>query len=143
MEQLVISPAEWRVMRIAWSKKAVTSKEVEALLAPATGWKVATVKTLLRRLVQKGALAAERQGRAFVYRPQVGEQETINQAVEDLFASICQMRAGAALVDVVDQIPLSKQDITNLQAALNRRAATAPERVTCNCLPDETDCDCD
>ena len=53
------------------------------------------------------------------------------------------MRARAALVDVVDQIPLSKQDITDLQAALTRRLATAPERVTCNCLPDQVDCDCD
>ena len=39
MNGLEITPAEWQVMRIVWSKQAVTSTEVIRLLAPSTGWK--------------------------------------------------------------------------------------------------------
>lgn len=143
MDELAITPAEWRVMRIAWSKKAVTSTQVIQILTPMMGWKDATVKTLLRRLVKKGALTATKHGRAFIYRPAVEEQATIDQAVDDLFSGICQMRAGEALIYAVQQVPLTKADIQTLQTLLAKKAKSAPDQVPCNCLPDNEGCNCD
>ena len=135
MNGLEITPAEWQVMRIVWSKQAVTSTEVIRLLAPSTGWKEATIKTLLRRLVAKGALATERDGRAFIYRPLVAEQATIDQALTGLLAEICQRHVGAALLHAIETVPLSQTDIANLQASLERKVTTAPAKLPCNCLP--------
>lgn len=143
MNELEITPAEWRVIRIVWSKKAVTSSQVIEFLAPLMDWKDATVKTLLRRLVEKGALTATKQGRAFIYRPAVEEQATIDQAVENLFSGICQMRAGDALIHAMKQVPLSKNDVHALQALLAEKAKAAPEQVPCNCLPGDEMCNCD
>lgn len=78
-EKMEISPAEWQVMRIAWTLQKVTSSQVIEILQRKKNWKPATVKTLLRRLVQKKALVTTKQGRYFIYQPCVQEQETIDR----------------------------------------------------------------
>jgi BlaI family penicillinase repressor len=68
---LHISDAEWRVMQAVWDRKAATAGEVIAAVGEAAGWRHRTVRTLLARLVDKGALAAEADGNRYVYRPRV------------------------------------------------------------------------
>ena len=142
MKRQDITPAEWRIMRVIWSKPGITSTEICRRLGPVMDWKEATVKTLLRRLVAKGALATAKQGRGFTYTAQIGEQATIDEAVGGLFSDICQHHAGQALASVVADLPMSKADIDRLQEILAAKRATAPEKVPCNCLPDEQDCEC-
>lgn len=130
-----ISPAEWQVMRIAWTMQKVTSAQVIEILQQKMDWKPATVKTLLRRLVQKKALATTKQGRYFIYQPCVEEQSTMNMAADDLFSSICEMHVGKTLAHVIAEHQLSKDDISNLQQILEEKKHSAPETVECNCVP--------
>jgi CopY/TcrY family copper transport repressor len=134
-KDLQITPAEWRVMRIVWTLDETTSREVTEILQRKVDWKAATIKTLLHRLVTKSALTTTRQGRAFIYRPAVAEQETMCQAADDLFQNICERRVGRTLNHVLNQVELSKTDIENLQATLDKKLATAPDEVQCNCVP--------
>ncbi|MFT7721809.1 MAG: BlaI/MecI/CopY family transcriptional regulator [Roseateles sp.] len=64
-----ISEAEARVMQQLWQHAPQAADEIAAALGPQQGWQPATVKTLLNRLLQKGALTAERDGRRFLYTP--------------------------------------------------------------------------
>ena len=57
-----ISEAESVVMEILWARHPRTSEEVVAALADAQDWQEATIKTLLNRLLNKGAISAERMG---------------------------------------------------------------------------------
>lgn len=66
---LEITPAEWQVMRVVWSLRQTTSSQIIEILQKKVDWKPATIKTLLRRLVDKKALSATRQGRGFIYEP--------------------------------------------------------------------------
>ena len=132
-----ISPAEWQVMRIIWTLKEATSSQVIEILQRKVDWQAATIKTLLHRLVKKGALKTIRNGRAFIYQPLVKEQATMNDAVDQLFASICQMHAGQSLIHVIQHTELSKADIADLQALLTEKAKTAPKMVDCDCVPGE------
>lgn len=134
---LEITPAEWQVMRIVWTLGETTSNQIITILQRKVDWKPATVKTLLRRLVAKGALSTTRQGRSFIYRPFVAEQSTMNQVADDLFNSICEHCVGQTLNHVVDQAILSQDDIKRLQQTLKEKMATAPETVQCNCVPGE------
>ena len=102
-EQMDISPAEWRVMRVAWTLGQVTSAQVIDALKQRVDWKPATIKTLLRRLVKKGALKTTQEGRAFIYTPLIPEQNTMDQAVDQLFDAMCQMRAGKTIRHLVDR----------------------------------------
>ena len=134
---LEITPAEWQVMRIVWTLGETTSSQIITILQRKVDWKPATVKTLLRRLVGKGALSTTRQGRSFIYRPLVKEQATMDQVADDLFNSICEHCVGRTLDHVVDQATLSKTDIERLQQTLAAKLATAPDQVQCNCVPGE------
>ena len=74
-----ISEAEFEVMKIVWKSAPVNTNEITERLQKTTSWSPKTIQTLIRRLVAKGALAYEKQGRVFVYTPLVGEQEYLNQ----------------------------------------------------------------
>lgn len=132
--ELQISPAEWQVMRVVWTRGSVTSTELTHLLADSTGWQSATVKTLLRRLVKKGFVATTRHGRAFQYTPLVKERETMEKMADQLFDSLCAHQQGATLAEVVKHVTLSKSDIANLQTILADKETTAPQEVACNCI---------
>lgn len=135
-----ITPAEWRVMRIIWTLGSGTSREITGLLQQQVDWKAATIKTLLHRLVDKGALATERQGRAFVYRPLVEEQSTMCDAADQLFDQFCAHCVGQTITHVVERLPLSKENIKQLQTILNEKTRTAPATVACDCIPGKCNC---
>lgn len=135
-----ITPAEWRLMRVIWTRGETTSTALIKTMTKEVNWKPATVKTLLRRLVQKGALSTTRKGRAFIYRPLVEEQAMMDQAADDLFGAFCQHRVGHVLQHVITQKELSKSDIAKLQEMLAQKAKTAPDEVPCDCLPGQCDC---
>lgn len=51
-----ISDSEWTVMESLWESSPQTASEVSRALRATTGWADNTVRTLLTRLVEKGAL---------------------------------------------------------------------------------------
>ena len=51
-----IAESEWAVMEVLWESSPLTATEVAKTLRPATNWAKNTVRTLLTRLVEKGAL---------------------------------------------------------------------------------------
>ena len=119
--EMDISPAEWRVMRVVWTLGQATSTQVTEALAQRADWKPATITTLLRRLVQKGALKTTQQGRAFIYTPLIPEQDSMDQAVDQLFDAMCQMRAGKTIIHLLERSVLSQKDIATMQAILTEK----------------------
>src|SRR5467141_1518731 len=70
-----ISDAEWVVMRALWHIGPMTTNQVVDALGDSTHWKPKTIHTLLSRLVRKGALEFQRQGREYLFRPLVTAAE--------------------------------------------------------------------
>lgn len=71
-------------MEVVWEEPPVTASQVAASLGEAESWKPQTVKTLLARLVKKGALRSETDGNRFLYFPTI-ERETAVMAETDSF----------------------------------------------------------
>jgi BlaI family transcriptional regulator, penicillinase repressor len=69
-----ISDAEWDVMEVVWALGSATPAEVIERVAEARGWSHRTVRTLLSRLVEKGALRREGDGARSVYRAVVSRR---------------------------------------------------------------------
>ncbi len=65
----MISAAERHVMDVLWDKSPATAEQIADVLCPVHDWAPATIKTLLNRLLNKGAIEANRIGRKFHYRP--------------------------------------------------------------------------
>jgi BlaI family penicillinase repressor len=74
-----ISEAEWAVMRALWEHGASTASQVIQRLADITNWKPKTIKTLLGRLVNKGALGYQKEldSRGYVYHSLVSEADCV------------------------------------------------------------------
>jgi predicted transcriptional regulator len=56
-------------MEVLWSGSPRAAEDVVAALSDQQQWQVATIKTLLNRLLKKGAVRAEKEGRRFLYSP--------------------------------------------------------------------------
>ena len=130
----LITDAEWEVMRVVWTLKETSSAKIVKVLSNKTDWSSSTIKTLIRRLVKKGALQISSKGRIYLYKATISEQSAMNNALFDLFSHLCHKKAGKALLNLIQRIDLSKQDIISLQKILDDKLKVAPEELACNCL---------
>ena len=74
-KNLSISESEWKVMKILWEKPDLTLKEIAASLDE-TDWSYTTIRTLVTRLMEKGAISADKSSsNNFRYYPAVSESE--------------------------------------------------------------------
>lgn len=137
-EQVKISDSEWEVMRVLWTLGQSDAQEINRLLSDEMGWKLATVKTLLGRLVKKEVVATEQSGKKFIYRPTVSEAETVRSATENLFSHICAKRIGGTIADLITESELTAADIEKIQQALSEKQPVA--EISCNCIPGQCEC---
>jgi BlaI family penicillinase repressor len=121
MAEINISAAEWQVMHVVWEQKAATAAEVIAALASATGWRHRTVRTLLARLVEKGALAAEAQGNRYVYRPLVSRNACVRQESRSFLEKVFSGDVGELLVHFVRGTQISQEQIEELKRLLDEK----------------------
>lgn len=129
-----MSDAEWSVMRIFWTLGSGTSKDAILYLKRKTAWKEATVKTLITRLQKKEFLKADESTRPYVYSPMIAENEAIHQNVNRLFNSLCCMKKGKAIEDLISSSEISQGDIDDMISLLEKKKQTAPDHVKCDCL---------
>ena len=73
-KEINISESEWTVMEYLWNNPLVTITEIRKALS-ANGWSDSTIKTLVRRLVSKNAIAINDEGATFRYYPLISQQE--------------------------------------------------------------------
>ena len=114
-----ISEAEHQVMEALWAADApLTAAEVAERVDPARGWSDRTVKTMLARLLAKGALAHAEDGRRYLYRPAVARADYVagesSRLVDRLFGG----RAAPLVAHLAERNALSDADITELEALL-------------------------
>ncbi|WP_024620862.1 CopY/TcrY family copper transport repressor [Metaclostridioides mangenotii] len=135
-----ISPAEWEIMRVVWAKGETTSKEVFNILNEKTDWKNTTVKTLLKRLVEKDMLTTEKVGNKFIYTPLVEQKKSVQNVTDDLLAKLCVTKVGNLIETIIADSDLSFDDIDRIEELLKEKRKTAVETVMCNCTPGQCKC---
>ncbi len=121
-----ISTAEWRVMHEVWQFQPVSSATIIARLSESTDWTPGTIKTLLHRLVQKGALEFQRKGNRYLYRACVSEYQCMDDASDQLLHTIFHGRPIPMLTYLVQSSRLSGSEIEVLQQTLARIKADLP-----------------
>ena len=136
--QIKISDSEWEVMRVLWTLGSADAQEITGILGVNMNWKLATVKTLLGRLVKKAAVTTESEGKKFRYFPAVSEEETIQSATENLFSHVCARKMGTTIGDLIQESELTATDIALIQEALAAKVPVA--QIACNCIPGQCEC---
>lgn len=118
-----ISETEWEVMRIVWARHPLTAAEIIAQLTTTDStWHPKTARTLLARLVEKGALDYEEQGRAYVYTPRVTEAECVAAASGSFLERVFGGSLKPMLVHFIEQRKLTREDLDELRALLDEPA---------------------
>ena len=107
-------------MKIVWQSAPINTNEITERLLKTTSWSAKTIQTLIRRLVTKGALSYEKQGRVFVYTPLIAENEYIAQKSDSFLRRFYDGDIGAMLSAYLDNNQLSETDISKLRSILSR-----------------------
>ncbi|MGB7159470.1 MAG: BlaI/MecI/CopY family transcriptional regulator [Tepidisphaeraceae bacterium] len=118
-----ISDAEWQVMEVVWaaSPEPVTANEIVARLDASTDWKDKTIKTMLNRLVNKGALGYEADGKRYLYKPKVARDACVRLQSRSFLSRVFGGATGAALLHFVEEHDLTPAEIEHLRRVLARR----------------------
>ncbi|MCD9098140.1 BlaI/MecI/CopY family transcriptional regulator [Luteimonas fraxinea] len=113
-----ISEAEAEVMDVLWARSPRGAEEVVAALAGRQAWAEATVKTLLNRLLTKGAISAGRDGRRYLYSPVLQREEWLAQQSDGLLDRLFGGRVAPLVAHFGERQKLSKADIDELRALI-------------------------
>ena len=97
-----LGPLENAVMQVLWARPGLTADDVRESLAEAHKLKDSTVRTVLRRLEEKGFLEHDLDGRTYVYRPAVARHNVASDAVRGIVDRFCSGSVENLLVGLVD-----------------------------------------
>jgi BlaI family penicillinase repressor len=110
-----ISEAESVVMEVIWQKNPILTEDVVAALADHGKWQEATVKTLLNRLLKKGALSAEKDKRRYLYSPVLTREQWLATESHGFLDRLFNGRVAPLVSYFSQQKKLSKKDIDDLK----------------------------
>lgn len=113
-----ISEAEYAVMEILWADAPLEATRVADRLASTQGWTLPTVKTLLSRLVSKGALDTQSEGRKFLYQPTMARDDYVVGESQRLVDRLFGGRISPLVAHLAEREALSAQDISEIEALL-------------------------
>lgn len=116
-----VSDAEWEVMTVLWDSPPRTAAEVVEALSDRTTWAPKTIKTLLGRLVKKGALRFKEEGNRYLYRPVFPRERYVEEASKSFLDRVFGGKATPMLVHFVENAELSDEELRELRSILDRK----------------------
>ena len=115
-----ISDTEWEIMRIVWNHHPIGANAiVDMLQKNDPTWHPITAKTLMNRLVRKGALGYEHQGRAYMYHPLARERDCVNKESESFLDRVFGGSVKTMVAHFVDQKRLNSGQLRELKKMLD------------------------
>lgn len=113
-----ISEAEHAVMEALWERSPLTATEVCDTVCRTRDWSLPTVKTLLSRLVQKGAIETRPDGRRFLYSPLLERADYVGEESQRLVDRLFGGRAAPLFAHLAEAEALTPEDIAEIEALL-------------------------
>jgi len=110
-----ISEAESAVMETLWQRHPQSSEDVIAALAQSRDWQEATIKTLLNRLLKKGAVTVEKDGRRYLYSPAIERDDWLTGESKGLLDRLFGGRVAPLVAHFSEHRKLSKKDVAELR----------------------------
>ncbi len=113
-----ISDAQWEIMNVIWASHPITASEVIEKLQGHNDWSPRTIKTMLGRLLKKGVLTHDVEGKRYLYRPALTKEECIHTASETFLGRVFGGSVGPMVVNLVRNANLSADEIDKLRSVL-------------------------
>jgi len=113
-----ISEAESRVMEVLWRKAPQASEDIVAAVQQGSDWHEKTVRTLLGRLLGKGAVSAEKDGRRYLYAPVLTREQWQSQESRSLLDRVFGGKLSPLLAHFSEHEKLGAKDVAELRKLL-------------------------
>jgi predicted transcriptional regulator len=123
-----LTPAEWKIMKIVWRKKACAARDVYEETGRELGWAPTTAKTVLRRLVDKGYLTTTRVGNSFLYRPARTAVKSLLGAADALLENALEGTSGLLLSHMLKKSKLTADELARLRALIDEQAPEGEDK---------------
>lgn len=120
-DRKALSDLEHIVMTFLWPHGAATADQVREALAPNRPLKDATVRTVLRRLEEKGYVTHRTEGRTFVYEGTERPNNIAAGAVRQIIERLCGGSVEQLLVGMVEHEVIDRRELENLARKIARR----------------------
>ena len=123
-----ISDAEWDVMEPIWAAGACTAADVIRELRATRDWNHSTIRTLLARLVEKGALRYDVDGSRYIYRAAVSRDQCVRQESRSFLKKAFGGDVTALLAHFVEEASLDRDQIEQLRRLLAQKKQPGEKR---------------
>lgn len=110
-----ISEAESVVMAVLWQASPIATEDVVTALETQQDWQESTIKTLLNRLLKKGAISAQRVGRRYLYSPVLQREQWLASESKGLLDRLFGGRVAPFVAHFSRQRKLTKKDLADLK----------------------------
>lgn len=116
-----ISDSEWEIMKLLWANHPQTANELVESLEGTQHWKPKTIKTLINRLLTKGAIGFKKDGRQYLYYPLVAQQTCVQFESRSFLQRVFNGAAKPMLAAMIESDNLSLEDIEELKQILKKK----------------------
>lgn len=115
-----ISDSEWKVMKVLWDEPGLTLREIDERVKEA-GWSYTTVRTLVTRLSEKGAIEADRSNPGnFRYSPVLSESECTSSETKSFLDRVFDGKKSKLVASLTKDSSLTEEETKMLMALLEK-----------------------
>ncbi len=115
MPEARISAAESQVMGVVLDNDGAGADEILAAVGPANSWSESTVRTLIHRLIRKGALVSERRRGRTVYAPQLTREAWLTTEGQGLLDRLFEGRLAGLVAHLTRERAVAPEDLARLK----------------------------
>lgn len=114
-----LSDAEWDVMEVLWAANgALTATDIAERVAADRQWSLATVKSLLSRLLAKQAVAPRKDGRRFLYSPAIERDSYVGSESRRFVGRVFGGKLSPLFARLAEEEALGDDDLAEIAALI-------------------------
>ncbi|MBR6806895.1 MAG: BlaI/MecI/CopY family transcriptional regulator [Clostridia bacterium] len=119
MDRLILSDGEWKIMNVLWDREPMCLTTLVSSLEGEVEWTKSTVFVMLKRLVSKGAVGIDEDGKTKLYHPLIGRTEASLSETDSFLKRVYNGSIGMMLSSLAGGKGLSENEISELRRILD------------------------
>ena len=118
-QEISISEAEWKVLNVLWKQPGMLMGQIRTALSE-SGWSASTIKTLVLRLIKKGAVKTEESDGGRLYFPALNEEECRARETKSFIDRIYEGSVKSMFSNLVKESGLSEDEALELMKIIDK-----------------------
>ncbi len=116
-----LGKVQLKIMTVLWELGEATARQITDQLNNEEPIAHSTVQTLLRGLMEKGAVTHKTQGRTFVFKPTIAEDKVRKTATRDLLTRVFDGNAGDLVSFLLKNERVSREELDQIKKLINQK----------------------